>query len=92
MRNIALAMPTEQSSSMDRRHQSSYAVNGNSNPIHAVGQCAITKTPKAGNSWWQVDLKDVYNIWDVAVTNLADCCRKLDQLRYCQIHNMSGYG
>ena len=58
---------------------SSNAVNGNSNSTPEIGGCLITAGHPTDN-WWQVDLKAVYDVWEVVVTNVGHCCGMLDFL------------
>ncbi|KAL0166465.1 hypothetical protein M9458_038309, partial [Cirrhinus mrigala] len=49
-----------------------HAVDGNKESHFAKGSCTHTKSEH--NPWWRVDLKDVYSVSKVIITNRADCC------------------
>ena len=70
--NLAQGKPTEQSSSIDAMHDSSKAVDIQTNSnSHA---CSVTRA--AGDNWWLVNLEAVYDIQVVRLTS-AKCCSKL---------------
>ena len=81
MLNLARERRTQVSSKVPvgRAFKSSNAVNGNANPTPEIGGCLITAGHPT-NNWWQVDLKDVYDVWEVVVTNVGHCCGMLEFL------------
>ncbi|KAG9462682.1 hypothetical protein GDO78_023328 [Eleutherodactylus coqui] len=48
------------------------AIDGNKDTTYHDGSC--THTTQTPNPWWQVDLKQVYNISKIIITNRLDCC------------------
>jgi hypothetical protein len=50
-------------------------VDGNTDSDISNGHCFHTNTNMS--PWWQVDLKDVYNISQVNITNRKYCCGML---------------
>uniref|UniRef100_A0A673GWR1 Fucolectin tachylectin-4 pentraxin-1 domain-containing protein n=1 Tax=Sinocyclocheilus rhinocerous TaxID=307959 RepID=A0A673GWR1_9TELE len=50
------------------------AVDGNRQSSYALGSCSVTNGDM--NSWWRVDLLDVYRVTRVSITNRGDCCEK----------------
>ena len=81
MLNLARGRRTKVSSKVRvaSAFNSSNAVNGNADPTPEIGGCLITAGHPTDN-WWQVDLKAVYDVWEVVVTNVGHCCGMLDFL------------
>ena len=52
----------------------SKAVDGCYATSYWASGCGCTETNWEANPWWSVDLEDVYEIVEVAVTNRGDCC------------------
>lgn len=73
--NLARGMLTQQSTTNVSRYSSDKAVDGNTNVSMSQGSCA--RTSGTDVPWWQVDLKAVYEIREVSITNRGDCCGKL---------------
>ncbi|XP_066434343.1 fucolectin-3-like [Eleutherodactylus coqui] len=48
------------------------SIDGNKDTTYKVGSCS--HTIHTSNPWWQVDLKKVYSISKVILTNKMDCC------------------
>ncbi|XP_073668795.1 uncharacterized protein [Paramisgurnus dabryanus] len=70
--NIALGANAVQSSTFDQFADANHAVDGNREPIYTRGSCSHTAGEE--NPWWRVDLKSVYSINRVTITNRGDCC------------------
>ncbi|XP_067282034.1 fucolectin-like [Pseudorasbora parva] len=70
-KNLALGAPAFQSSTYDNLGAQN-AVDGNRNSILEFESCSHTNEDK--NSWWRVDLLDVYAVTRVSITNRGDCC------------------
>ena len=84
--NLALGKPTSQSSTPDRKHASSNAVDGNVNPDAGQGSCALTEGATDG-SWWQVNLETVRQVREVVITSRNDRGRKFSMSSI--IHNFT---
>ncbi|XP_050992944.1 uncharacterized protein LOC127181948 [Labeo rohita] len=72
--NLALGGKTVQSSTYDSRGTAQRAVDGNRNSDYHQSSC--THTQFELNPWWRVDLKDVYSVSRVIITNRGDCCQE----------------
>ncbi|KAM3590784.1 uncharacterized protein V6R79_016616 [Siganus canaliculatus] len=64
--NVALNQSATQSSVESDSH-ADRAVDGNRDPDHSHGSCTLTK--QETDPWWQVDLKMVYKVAAVMITN-----------------------
>ncbi|KAJ7999310.1 hypothetical protein DPEC_G00193060 [Dallia pectoralis] len=69
--NLALNGVAAQSSLYGNR-KASDAIDGDRTSHYHSGSC--THTQKDTNPWWRVDLKDVYRVSTVSLTNRKDCC------------------
>ncbi|KAL0977961.1 hypothetical protein UPYG_G00163900 [Umbra pygmaea] len=69
--NLALNGVAAQSSVFGN-HNASDAIDGNKDSHYHAGSC--THTQKDTNPWWRVDLRDVYRVRTVSLTNRGDCC------------------
>ncbi|KAJ7999309.1 hypothetical protein DPEC_G00193050 [Dallia pectoralis] len=69
--NLALNGVAAQSSLYGNR-KASDAIDGDRTSHYHSGSC--THTEKDTNPWWRVDLKDVYRVSTVSLTNRKDCC------------------
>ncbi|XP_066434744.1 fucolectin-like [Eleutherodactylus coqui] len=56
----------------DNMGHASNAIDGNKNTDYYKGSCAHNHYGTI--SWWKVDLKEVYKITTVIITNRLDCC------------------
>ncbi|XP_065146093.1 uncharacterized protein [Paramisgurnus dabryanus] len=72
--NVAFGGDAVQSSTLDQFGDANHAVDGNRESIYTRGSCSHT----AGeyNPWWRVDLKRIYSINRVSITNRGDCCEE----------------
>ncbi|XP_053375208.1 uncharacterized protein LOC128547225 [Mercenaria mercenaria] len=68
--NVALHKETLQSHLT--QYDSSIVADGNTDQYVANGSCINIE--KKGNSWWQVDLGDIYTIFHIRVFLAKDCC------------------
>ncbi|XP_073533090.1 uncharacterized protein [Phyllobates terribilis] len=50
------------------------AIDGVKNVFYMNGSC--THTTKVKNPWWKLDLKQIYRISTVVITNRMDCCKE----------------
>ncbi|XP_016366763.1 fucolectin-7-like [Sinocyclocheilus rhinocerous] len=73
-RNLALGGKAVQSSTYSDLGAAQNAVDGNRQSSYALGSCSVTNGDM--NSWWRVDLLDVYRVTRVSITNRGDCCEK----------------
>jgi len=69
--NLALGMPTKQSSTFNSNTPASNAVDGDINPNHAGHRC--THTTSQVEPWFRVDLGGSATVTDVALYNRLDC-------------------
>ncbi|XP_067293252.1 uncharacterized protein [Pseudorasbora parva] len=69
-RNLALGAPAVQSSTYDNLTAAENAVDGNRNSIMDGGSCSQTREER--NPWWRVDLREVFAITRVSITNRGD--------------------
>nr|XP_055075179.1 uncharacterized protein LOC129454650 isoform X1 [Misgurnus anguillicaudatus]XP_055075180.1 uncharacterized protein LOC129454650 isoform X1 [Misgurnus anguillicaudatus] len=72
--NIAFGADAVQSSTYDQFADAKHAVDGNRESIYTMGSC--THTEVEDNPWWRVDLKSIYSINRVIITNRGDCCEE----------------
>ncbi|CAC5378358.1 unnamed protein product [Mytilus coruscus] len=84
--NIALKKPTKLSSTYDPKVKqgrsdyiccnSTYAVDGDKSVLLANGDfvCAHSDSLANQQSWWAVDLQNIYVIYDVDIFGRTDCC------------------
>ncbi|XP_073714483.1 uncharacterized protein [Misgurnus anguillicaudatus] len=72
--NIALGANAVQSSTFDQLADAYNAVDGNRESIYTRGSC--THTAGEYNPWWRVDLKRIFSINKVIITNRGDCCEE----------------
>uniref|UniRef100_A0A673GX64 Fucolectin tachylectin-4 pentraxin-1 domain-containing protein n=1 Tax=Sinocyclocheilus rhinocerous TaxID=307959 RepID=A0A673GX64_9TELE len=72
--NLALGGKAVQSSTYSDLGAAQNAVDGNRQSSYALGSCSVTNGDM--NSWWRVDLLDVYRVTRVSITNRGDCCEK----------------
>ncbi|XP_058639042.1 uncharacterized protein LOC131544678 isoform X1 [Onychostoma macrolepis] len=73
-RNLALGGKAVQSTTYPELGAAQNAVDGNRQSIYARGSCSVTNGDR--DSWWRVDLGDVYRVTRVSITNRGDCCEK----------------
>ncbi|XP_070533539.1 macrophage mannose receptor 1-like [Ptychodera flava] len=74
LHNVAEGKPTAQSSDKPKKDSGSdNAVDGNFNTDASKRSCSWTN--KEFQPWWRVDLGSTYNIYEVVITNRADCCQ-----------------
>ena len=73
--NLALGMPTSQSST-GHGGDSSRAVDGNTDGLFWNGSVTHTDASQAEH-WWQVDLVQPEPIGEVVIYNRSDCCTQL---------------
>lgn len=78
--NVALGKPTTQSSKLGNGIPS-HAVDGNRNQTYSEGSCSHTLN-SGPESWWMVDLLNIYNIDSIMIFNRIDCCCKWSVLCY----------
>ncbi|KAJ8007601.1 hypothetical protein DPEC_G00095720 [Dallia pectoralis] len=52
--------------------EASKAIDGDRTSHYCSGSC--TSTLKETNPWWRVDLREVYRVSTVSLTNRQDCC------------------
>ena len=78
--NLALGKPAKQSTTLYNA-KASRAVDGDRAKKNTKEQFNCTHSSKSVGNWWEVDLGTVYEIRDVVITNRADCCGKLNQMR-----------
>ncbi|KAG5858062.1 hypothetical protein ANANG_G00026100 [Anguilla anguilla] len=75
--NVALRGRATQSAQLRGEYagfaHASNAIDGNRDSNYHHGSCAHTE---GANSWWRVDLKQVYTITSVTITNRGDCCEE----------------
>ncbi|XP_052063064.1 fucolectin-like [Mytilus californianus] len=73
--NIALKKPTKLSSVFEQ-YNSTYALDGDRSDrsIHGDFICAQSDSVANQQSWWAVDLQNVYVINDVDIFGRTDCC------------------
>ncbi|KAL0961809.1 hypothetical protein UPYG_G00331970 [Umbra pygmaea] len=67
--NLALKGVAVQSS-LQGSYIASHAIDGNRQTFHL--HC--TQTEEETNPWWRVDLRNVYRVRSVSITNREDCC------------------
>lgn len=74
--NLALNKPTRQSSDFNAAGASSKAVDGNKNGNWTFDAKAnsVTHTKDEKETWWEVDLGDIYYIDEIRIWNRRDCC------------------
>lgn len=80
-----------QSSTYDLNGAAENAVDGKRDANYDSGSCSHTKSEF--NPWWRVDLKEVYNVSKVMITNREDCCQ--ERIRGVQIrvgNSLKNYG
>ncbi|XP_065146036.1 uncharacterized protein [Paramisgurnus dabryanus] len=70
--NIAFGAKAIQSSTIEELGDANHAVGGNRESKYQMGSC--THTRLESNPWWRVDLKRIYSINKVSITNRGDCC------------------
>ncbi|XP_073714481.1 uncharacterized protein [Misgurnus anguillicaudatus] len=72
--NLALGAKAVQSSTYlySELADAKHAVDGNRESNYDKGSC--THTGVEDNPWWRVDLKRIYSINKVTITNRGDCC------------------
>ncbi|XP_075039887.1 uncharacterized protein LOC142099864 isoform X2 [Mixophyes fleayi] len=70
--NVALQGSSSQSSLYNFFGESRNAIDGSLSSNYSQIQCS--QTAQQLNPWWTVDLKGVFTIFSVAVTNRRDCC------------------
>ncbi|XP_028969767.1 uncharacterized protein LOC105006817 isoform X4 [Esox lucius] len=70
--NLALNGVATQSSLYTWKNKASDAIDGDRDSNYLSGSCAFTGNEN--KPWWRVDLKDVYSIRSVSLTNRGDCC------------------
>ncbi|XP_070555887.1 uncharacterized protein [Ptychodera flava] len=72
--NIAVGKPASQSSLYTASYPAGAenAVDGNTDSNWPGKSC--THTLQQQNSWWKVDLQNIYNVDQVVITNRKDCC------------------
>lgn len=70
--NIALQQQATQSSLYGATGFSSFAVDGDRNPLYHDKGCA--HTCQEDDPWFRVDLLKSYDITRVTITNRQDCC------------------
>ncbi|XP_052459332.1 uncharacterized protein LOC128017809 isoform X1 [Carassius gibelio] len=73
-RNLALGGQAVQTSTYDNFGDAQNAIDGNRQSMYALRSCSHTNGDK--DPWWRVDLKDVYRVTRVSITNRGDCCEK----------------
>ncbi|XP_073668886.1 uncharacterized protein [Paramisgurnus dabryanus] len=72
--NIAFGAKAVQSSTYNELADADHAVDGNRESNYMMGSC--THTGIENNPWWRVDLKRIYSINKVIITNRRDCCEE----------------
>ncbi|XP_073714485.1 fucolectin [Misgurnus anguillicaudatus] len=72
--NLALGANAVQSSTYNELADANHAVDGNRESNYGRGSC--THTGVEDNPWWRVDLKGIYSINKVIITNRGDCCEE----------------
>uniref|UniRef100_A0A3P9ADP9 Fucolectin tachylectin-4 pentraxin-1 domain-containing protein n=1 Tax=Esox lucius TaxID=8010 RepID=A0A3P9ADP9_ESOLU len=70
--NLALKGKAAQSSSPFQNGRAFKAIDGDRDSHYDSGSC--TQTKKDTNPWWRVDLKGLYRVRSVSLTNRGDCC------------------
>jgi len=75
LRNLAFAMPTQQSST----YSNGYAWKANDGSTHGIFlDTSVTHTSENSNygAWWQVDLGNTKRIQQIRIFNRTDCCKE----------------
>ncbi|XP_051977056.1 uncharacterized protein LOC127639195 [Xyrauchen texanus] len=70
--NVALGLNAVQSSTFEHFTTAEKATDGNKESDYKNLSCSHTGIER--NPWWRVDLKHVYNVTNVTITNRGDCC------------------
>ncbi|XP_067250481.1 uncharacterized protein [Chanodichthys erythropterus] len=89
--NLAYKATAVQSSTYDLKGAAENAVDGKRDANYDSGSCSHTISEF--NPWWRVDLKEVYNVSKVMITNREDCCQ--ERIRGVQIrvgNSLKNYG
>ncbi|XP_051530650.1 fucolectin-like [Myxocyprinus asiaticus] len=72
--NLALGQNAVQSSTFEDHATAGKATDGNKESVYKKFSC--THTTYEQNPWWSVDLKHVYKVTKVTITNHGDCCEE----------------
>ncbi|XP_033017794.1 uncharacterized protein LOC117053767 isoform X2 [Lacerta agilis] len=70
--NAALEGKAFQSSIYDRLGSAEHANDGSTSANYLRGHC--THTQQEANPWWTVDLREIFDVSSVVITNRGDCC------------------
>ena len=69
--NVALEGSATQSSSY-YNNKAQWAIDGNTDGVYDHRSCTHTKKEK--NPWWMVTFRKKIMVYEVIITNRADCC------------------
>lgn len=89
--NVALRGEATQIDTWDENGAASNAINGNRDSVYSHKSCSHTRTTT--DPWWKLDLRRVYVINSISITNRRDCCpQRLDGAEIRIGHSLDNEG